>query len=108
MIEQIKENIYLQYFVGLSSFQTQELFDASLMVSIRKRLGQQVMEEFNKEVLKQAGIIQQQDNIDATKPTMRKKIMMVHIAMLLLLGKNNKVMSRKKKYQNRKFTIVVS
>jgi transposase, IS5 family len=73
VIEQIKENIYLQYFVGLSSFQTQEPFDASLMVSIRKRLGQQVMEEFNKEVLKQAGIIQQQDNMDATKTNNEEK-----------------------------------
>lgn len=59
VVEQIKENIYLQYFVGLSSFQTQEPFDASLMVSIRKRLGQQIMEEFNNEVLMQAGIIPQ-------------------------------------------------
>ncbi|HLG41531.1 MAG TPA: transposase [Chitinophagaceae bacterium] len=44
VVEQVKENIYLQYFVGLSSFKTCEPFDASLMVSIRKRLGQQMME----------------------------------------------------------------
>lgn len=61
VIQQIKENIYLQYFVGLSSFQTTEPFDASLMVSIRKRLGQQIMEEFNNEVLRQAGIIVRED-----------------------------------------------
>ena len=59
VVEQIKENVYLQYFVGLSSFQTGEHFDASLMVSIRKRLGQQLMEEFNREVLMQAGMIPQ-------------------------------------------------
>lgn len=36
VVEQIRENMYLQYFVGLSSFQTCAPFDASLMVSIRK------------------------------------------------------------------------
>ncbi len=66
VVEQIKENIYLQYFVGLSSFQTCEPFDASLMVSIRKRLGQQMMEEFNREVLMQAGILPQKDTADTT------------------------------------------
>lgn len=34
VIEQIKENIYLQYFVGLSSLPTSEPFDASLMLQI--------------------------------------------------------------------------
>ena len=66
VVEQIKENIYLQYFCGLSSFQTADPFDASLMVSIRKRLGQQMMEDFNNEVLKQAGIIPKQNNTDST------------------------------------------
>ncbi len=65
VVEQIKENIYLQYFVGLSSFQTCEPFDASLMVSIRKRLGQHLMEEFNREVLLQAGIIPKNNTTDA-------------------------------------------
>ncbi len=73
VVEQIKENIYLQYFVGLSSFQTSEPFDASLMVSIRKRLGQQLMEEFNQEVLMQAGIIPQTSAADATKNNQEQK-----------------------------------
>jgi len=38
-IAQIKENPYLQYFVGMREFSTITLFDASLFVSIRKRLG---------------------------------------------------------------------
>lgn len=57
VVEQIKENIYLQYFVGLSGFQTAAPFDASLMVTIRKRLGQGVMDKFNTVVLQQAGIL---------------------------------------------------
>jgi len=57
VVAQIQENVYLQYFVGLSSFTTEEAFDPSLMVTIRYRLGQDVMEEFNQLVLQQAGII---------------------------------------------------
>jgi IS5 family transposase len=57
VVAQIQENIYLQYFVGLSSFTTKEPFDPSLMVTIRYRLGQEVMEEFNQIALQQAGVI---------------------------------------------------
>ena len=57
VVAQIQENMYLQYFVGFSSFTTKEAFDPSLMVSIRYRLGQDVMEEFNQLVLQEAGII---------------------------------------------------
>ena len=49
--------MYLQYLVGLSSFTTKESFDRSLLVIIRYRLGQDVMEEFNKLVLQQAGLL---------------------------------------------------
>ena len=57
VVAQIQENMYLQYFVGLSSFTTTEPFDPSLMVSIRYRLGQDVMEAFNRLVLQEAGVI---------------------------------------------------
>lgn len=39
-IEYIQENIYAQFFVGLSSFQTAPVFVANLLVTIRKRLGE--------------------------------------------------------------------
>lgn len=38
-IEMIKENVYMQYFVGLSSFTSEKIFEPSLFVAIRKRLG---------------------------------------------------------------------
>jgi transposase, IS5 family len=57
VVAQIQENMYLQYFVGLSSFTNAVPFDPSLMVSIRYRLGQDVMEEFNQLVLQEAGVI---------------------------------------------------
>ena len=65
VIDQIRENIYLQYFVGLSSFQTSAPFDASLMVSIRKRLGKDVIDQFNEQVLREAGVLEQADGQSA-------------------------------------------
>jgi IS5 family transposase len=62
VVAQIQENLYLQYLVGLSSFTTKEPFDPSLLVTIRYRLGQDVMEEFNQVVLQQAGIIPSPSN----------------------------------------------
>jgi hypothetical protein len=44
-VEQISENIYMQYFLGYSSFCDVPPFDASLFVEFRKRLG---LEEINK------------------------------------------------------------
>ncbi len=38
-IEMIRENPYMQYFVGLTDFTTAPIFDSSLFVHIRKRLG---------------------------------------------------------------------
>jgi transposase, IS5 family len=50
-IEMIQENISLQYFCGLPSFTTQPVFDASLFVDIRKRLGGQEFEAFNQRII---------------------------------------------------------
>lgn len=57
VVRQITENSYLQYFVGLPCFQKAPLFDASLLVRIRKRFGQEWIDEFNTLVLKHAGAI---------------------------------------------------
>ena len=38
-IEMIQENIYLQYFLGFSNFSSKPIFDSSLFVHIRRRLG---------------------------------------------------------------------
>jgi transposase, IS5 family len=46
-VDQIAENMYLQYFLGYSSYIKQPPFDASLFVDIRKRLGQELIQEMN-------------------------------------------------------------
>jgi len=46
-VEQITENPYLQYFIGLPGFQEQRPFHPSLMTHFRKRLGENIIHEVN-------------------------------------------------------------
>lgn len=50
-VDQISENPYLQYFVGLDGFQTSKPFDASLFVMIRRRMGQVVFDQFQQTIV---------------------------------------------------------
>jgi IS5 family transposase len=47
LVEQIKENPYLQFFIGLEAFQFSAPFDPSMMVYFRKRLPESVVNECN-------------------------------------------------------------
>jgi len=51
-ILQIQENMYMQYFIGYSSFSDQAPFDASLFVEIRKRLGIEQLAAINEQIVK--------------------------------------------------------
>ncbi len=53
-IEMIKENIYLQYFCGLEEFTTKAVFDPSLFVDIRKRLGGEEFEKINRHIIEES------------------------------------------------------
>ncbi|MEI7726707.1 MAG: IS5 family transposase, partial [Bacteroidota bacterium] len=48
---QIQENMYMQYFIGYSSFSTEPLFDPSLFVDFRKRLGIDQINFINEAIL---------------------------------------------------------
>jgi hypothetical protein len=48
---QIQENVYMQYFIGYSSFSTEEPFDPSLFVGFRKRLGIDQINKINEQIL---------------------------------------------------------
>ena len=50
-VQQIQENIYMQYFLGYSSFSDEEPFDASLFVEFRKRLGMEQINAINEKIL---------------------------------------------------------
>jgi len=49
-VAQITENMYLQYFLGYSSYIKRPPFDASLFVDIRKRLGEKLLAEMNDKI----------------------------------------------------------
>ena len=51
-IEQIRENPYLQYFIGLQSYQHSPPFDASMLVHFRKRIDGELINKINKEIVK--------------------------------------------------------
>lgn len=48
---QITENMYMQYFLGYSGFNSEPPFDPSLFVEFRKRLGDDVIAEMNERVI---------------------------------------------------------
>lgn len=50
-VEQIRENPYLQYFIGLKGFQSEAPFAPSLFVEVRKRMGQTVFDEFHEAII---------------------------------------------------------
>lgn len=50
-VEQIRENPYIQYFLGYASFSSTAPFDASLMVHFRKRLGMACVQAMNAQVI---------------------------------------------------------
>jgi len=53
-VAMISENIYLQYFCGLRSFQTREPFHPTVFVDIRKRMGAGHFDKWNELVIERA------------------------------------------------------
>jgi transposase, IS5 family len=51
VLSTLQENVYLQYFVGFSCFQTKIAFDPSLLVTIRKRMGASSFDEWTLSVI---------------------------------------------------------
>lgn len=51
LVEQITENPYLQYFIGLPGYQEQAPFDASTLVLFRKRISSEMLMEANEYLL---------------------------------------------------------
>lgn len=51
LVEQITENPYLQYFIGLPGYQEEDPFDASTLVLFRKRISAEMLMEANEYLL---------------------------------------------------------
>jgi hypothetical protein len=50
-VQQIQENVFMQYFLGYSTFTNEAPFDASLFVDIRQRLSLEVMSSINEIII---------------------------------------------------------
>jgi transposase, IS5 family len=48
---QIQENIYMQYFIGYSNYSDAPIFDPSLFVDLRNRLGAEQLNEMNETIM---------------------------------------------------------
>ncbi|MGJ5634967.1 transposase, partial [Nostoc sp. CALU 1950] len=51
-VEQIKENPYLQYFVGISSYSNETPFVASMLVHFRERISAELVNKINQQMVK--------------------------------------------------------
>ena len=51
-VEQIRENPYLQYFIGQSSYSNEAPFDPSLLVHFRQRISSDIVNKINQEMVK--------------------------------------------------------
>jgi IS5 family transposase len=52
LVEQIRENPYLQFFIALEAFQNSAPFDPSMIVYFRKRLPQDVVDDCNERIVR--------------------------------------------------------
>src|SRR5664279_1300837 len=50
-VQQIQENVYMQYFIGYSGFSYETVFDPSLFVDLRKRFGAEQINEINETIM---------------------------------------------------------
>ena len=66
-VEQIIENPYLQFFIGLQVFQNKAPFEASSMVHFRTRMPIEFLQEVNEMIINSEQVTEEDDNDD--KPT---------------------------------------
>lgn len=64
LVEQLTENPYYQYFIGLSGYQEEAPFEASVLVAFRKRLSKEIISEANEYML-----VTNRSNDDDNPPT---------------------------------------
>ena len=75
-VEQIRENPYLQYFIGQSSYSNEAPFDPSLLVHFRQRISVELVNSVNGEVVRRLREISSSDSEKKipSERAMRRKI----------------------------------
>lgn len=72
-IEMIQENVYMQFFVGLKEFTTKAIFDPSLFVDLRKRVGADTFDKLNSDLIKSASKLTDQEHHSKNDKRNKKK-----------------------------------
>ena len=71
--EQIQENPYLQYFLGMSFYSNEAPFDASLMVYFRERIDLNLVNEVNEKMVKNFREKEEEESEKKTNQVKEKK-----------------------------------
>ncbi len=50
-VEQIKENPYLQYFLGIAEYSNKAPFEASILVHFRQRISEEIVNKINRKIV---------------------------------------------------------
>lgn len=66
-VEQIRENPYLQYFIGMSAYSNQTPFDPSMLVHFRERIDMNLVNRLNQKIVKQVLESQEEEEVKAKK-----------------------------------------
>jgi hypothetical protein len=70
-VEQIKENPYLQYFIGQSKYSSNVPFDASLLVRFRERINVNLVNQINERMVSKS---QSETEKKAKKKAQKQKV----------------------------------
>jgi len=70
-VEQIRENPYLQYFIGQSSYSNEMPFDPSLLVHFRQRISAELVNQVNREVVRR---LREAAHFESEKKSPKKKV----------------------------------
>lgn len=70
-VEQIKENPYLQYFIGISYYSNKTPFDASMLVHFRERISAEFVNKVNQKMVKK--MVETTSSIDNEKKQRNQK-----------------------------------
>lgn len=68
-VEQIRENPYLQFFLGLSEYSDKAPFEASMLVHFRKRVNLELIGQINEAIVKQSCENEPSQQVDSAEPS---------------------------------------
>jgi hypothetical protein len=66
-VEQIRENPYLQYFIGMSAYSNKPPFDSSMLVHFPERIDINLVNKINQEIVKQVLEKKEEEEVKSKK-----------------------------------------